>query len=377
MMANDQRTIFCWQLGIVFCSSSMFILVSTLPMFVGALVKHYDLSQSAAALLIGGELGIMALSAAMLARNITVINRRLAAAIGLIISIMANVSMFFVDTLPFVILARGVAGLGCGVAYACGYSSLANLPRPSLTMMLTGIVVLSATVVMFAVEIPLTEVIGRAAPFGMLAIVALVALTTTPFLPRSANADLIDDATDAMVMSQHLPLLISYVCCLVAASMVITFAERIGVSLNLPPEQINYALAGSAVATIIGPALIVLLGDRMNYRQYISIAIIVSTISALLLVLGNSFFHFVCGVSAAAFASATGQLAYNDLGARSDRTGRMSAIMSSLTAISFALNPLIGGAAVGLGGMILVMISALVILAVSITLLFARPAVSF
>jgi predicted MFS family arabinose efflux permease len=373
---NGKMTVIGWQIGIVFCSASMFILVSTIPMFVGALVKHYGLSASGAALLLGGELGIMALSAGLLARKIGSIDRRIVAAAGLILNIVANLSMFYIDSLPLILVARALAGAGCGLAYACGYSSLSNLTKPSLAMMLIGVVVVISTIIMFGVEIPLTAYLGRAAPFGMLIVVALVTLMTTPLLPRSANADLIDDDALEMTASQHMPLLISYVFCIVSMSLVVTFGERIGVNLNLPAEQINYGLAGGAITSVLGSGLIVLLGDRFTYRQYILVAIIASATGSMLLVLGNSLTHFILGVAATAFAAASGQLAYNDLGARSDRTGRMSAIMSSLTAISFSLCPLIGGAAVGLGGFVAVMITSIVMLAVALVLLYSRPAVA-
>jgi predicted MFS family arabinose efflux permease len=372
---NGKMTVMGWQIGIIFCSASMFILVSTLPMFIGALVKYYSMTESSAALLMGGELSLMAMSAGLLARKIGSIDRRIVAAFGLVLTIFANLSMFYVDSLPTIIAVRALAGIGCGLAYSCGYSSLANLARPSLTMMLTGIIVIGATIAMFVFEIPLTKSIGRAAPFGMLIALALIGLITTPILPRSANDDLISEDALVMVASQHLPLLCSYVLCLVSMSLVITFGERIGAGLNLPPDQINYGLAAGAIASVIGPAVMVILGDRFSYRQYIVIATIASALSSFLLVLGTTLTQFVVGAAASAFSSASGQLAFNDLGARSDRTGRMSGIMSSLTAFSFALSPLIGGAAVGLGGMTLVLTSSVVMLIVSTALLFSRPAV--
>jgi predicted MFS family arabinose efflux permease len=374
---NGRKTLLAWQIGIIFSSASLFILVSTLPMFIGALVKHYAMTEASAAILMGGELALAALSAAFLSRKIASIDRRIIAAFGLLLVIVANLAMFYVDSLSAIIAVRGLAGIGCGLTYACAYSSLSNLAKPSLTMVLIGVIVFSATIVMFTIEIPLTASIGRAAPFAMLMVVAIIALLTTPLLPRSANADLIiDEDALGMTASQHIPLLLSYVLCLVAMSMVIPFAERIGAALHLLPQNINYALAGSAIASVLGPALMVAFGDRFSYRQYISLAMIISIASALLLVLGTTMIHFVLGCGAAACAAGNGQIAYNDLGARSDRTGRMSAIMSSLTAFSFALSPLIGGAAIGIGGLKLVLVTALLMLGAALVLLFSRPSIS-
>jgi predicted MFS family arabinose efflux permease len=373
---NGKKTLLAWQIGIIFCSTSLFILVGTLPMFIGALVKHYGMTESGAAILMGGELALAAFSAALLSRKIGAIDRRIVAALGLLVAIFANFLMFYVDTLPAIIAVRAVAGIGCGLAYACGYSSLSNLPKPSLTMVLIGVAVLSATIIMFTIEIPLTASIGRAAPFAMLMVVAALALLTSPLLPRSTNADLIDEDALGMTASQHIPLLLSYVLCLVAMSMVSPFSERIGAGLHLLPQNINYALAGSAVTSVVGPGLMVALGDRFSYRQYIGLAVITSIASALLLVLGANMLHFVLGCAAASCAASSGQIAYNDMGARSDRTGRMGAIMSSLTAFSFALSPLLGGVAIGLGGMKLVLITVLLMLGAALALLFSRPTIS-
>lgn len=252
-----------------------------LPFLVGSAMTSLHLDEGQAGLLVTVEfVGIMTatLGAAPFMGRF---DRRKLAWIGALIALTANTLSIVLASYDALIVIRPLAGLGAGLAIACGNASVSNSRDPErLTGQIAMLSILMMVIILLLFS-RLSSLWGIAGVYGGIIAFILLMLPAIQILPRHPN--MLEAGEEAP--SQALGKAVYLIGCLVVGAFFVfslrdtmtwAFLERIGVGVGYTSEQIGNLIAIQALIGLAGPYIASVMGSRFGIARPLAIGIVLS-----------------------------------------------------------------------------------------------------
>lgn len=327
-----------------------------LPFLIGTAMSTLSLNEAQAGLLGTVEfVGVMAASLAV-APSMGRFDRRKIAYVGGAIALVANVASVFLPTYSLLLLVRPLAGLGCGLAMACGNATVSNAANPErFAAHMSALTVALMVLVMFLFS-RVSEVWGLAGIYAAMAVVIAVMCLFFRNMPRHASAGesgagLQAQAGGSLLKWPGLLMLAAFLVFSLRDTMAWAFVERIGVEVGYSSEEVGNLLSIQALVGIAGPLVASVIGSRFGLKWPVSVGIFLSGFATYVVSQSSDssvlYTLFVMCMPGTYFFT----LSYlTALAAELDAQGRVVAASGSALMCGIAIGPALGGELIVAGG---------------------------
>lgn len=328
-----------------------------LPFLISAIMQDLQLNEAQAGLLMSAEFGFTMLASLILAPFMGRAPRRTLAIIGTLVAIVANLMSANIDNIYLLAIVRCFAGIGAGLALACGNAAVSSASNPNrvaahmnvLSVLLMIVVMLGYAKVMAQFGLPgLYYALAATMSVMLLAIpmMSQKAPITKPFI-STPNA-----------RSGNVLLSLPAICIMLAMfvfqardTMGWAFVERIGINVGYTGEELGVLLSLQAFVGLLGPIIAALIGKRFGMSMPVILAILLSGSTSLSYVLGeHSMALYTAGVMTICLTYFYALSYLTGLAAELDREGRVAAAAGSFLSLGLAVGPAISGGLISLGG---------------------------
>ena len=319
-----------------------------LPFVLGALIEQHQQPEWVVSLIVSLQFTCIAISSLFVSFLLPRLNLKTILVTTVSLMIVGNIISALANSIPVMVLGRGLTGLGEGGTLACAYALGARTLNPDRTF---SMIMLFATLfsLFFLITIPyVVENIGVSGIFIIMLIIAacllplILGINSEISAPSNIGAELTIRDFSA-VRGKGLALFLGLVLISMGSETSWIFMERIGQYLGLTIRDISYyAIVALAIATL-GPAFMFLLGNRLGRTVPITIAIIVMAIAVLIQTHPENAFQYVGSLSVTSFIilflfpfvrAAMSQL---------DPTGQLAASSAAAFYLGSSLGPAIAG----------------------------------
>lgn len=326
-----------------------------LPFLISAIIHDLNLNEAQAGILMSAEFIFTMLASLLVAPLMGRAPRRTLAIAGTLLAIVANVVSASMTELYSLAAVRCVAGVGAGLALACGNACVASAKQPDriaghmnvLSVVLMIVVMLGYAKVMAAYGLP-------GLYYAMAATMAVM-LLAIPFMPQHApKAEIHTVSTGSGNVLLSLPAI-----CMMLAMFVFqardtmgwAFVERIGTMVGYSGEELGILLSVQSMVGLIGPLLAAVIGKRFGLSTPVILAILLTGGTSLSYVLGeHSKTLYTIGVMTICITYFYALSYLTGLAAALDREGRVVAAASSFLSLGLAVGPAISGGLISMGG---------------------------
>lgn len=326
-----------------------------LPFLISAIIHDLNLNEAQAGILMSAEFIFTMLASLLVAPLMGRAPRRTLAIAGTLLAIVANVLSASMTDLYSLAAVRCVAGIGAGLALACGNACVASAKQPDriaghmnvLSVVLMIVVMLGYAKVMAAYGLP-------GLYYAMAATMAVM-LLAIPFMPQHApKAQTHTVSAGAGNVLLSLPAI-----CMMLAMFVFqardtmgwAFVERIGTMVGYSGEELGILLSVQSMVGLIGPLLAAMIGKRFGLSTPVILAILLTGGTSLSYVLGeHSKTLYTIGVMTICITYFYALSYLTGLAAALDREGRVVAAASSFLSLGLAVGPAISGGLISMGG---------------------------
>lgn len=341
--------------------------VNLLPILVGSWIKHLGASPAGAGAIGALELGAMALAAMLLSVRIHAISRRRIAVCAGLLVLSAHLASIQVTDLRWLLLLRGLAGLGEGALLGTVAATISGSRDPER---LYAWVAIAGSFIAVAMWLVVPVVVARAGAAGAFGAMAFLTALCVPFyagLPSHIGAGIAGSQPAPVPVSTPSPkpsptptpmpvpapgsarsrsgLMLAVAGILVAAgqSAVWSFSERIAAALGISSGMIGWIFGAATLAGTLGAFMAAVIGADRGRRGpllsgylgiLLAIGLVTSALSSVAFIAGQivfSFFYFFVSPYVMGLAA--------DL----DRSGRVASALSGALLIGAGLGPLLGG----------------------------------
>lgn len=320
-----------------------------LPFLIGSAMVSLHLDAAQAGLLVTVEfIGIMLASLAA-APFMGRTDRRLLSLIGAFAALSANGISIIINSYDALVIIRPIAGLGAGLAIACGNATVSNAKNPERFAGQMSMLAVVLMVVIMLTFSRLSELWGLAGVYaGMMAITAMM-LPGLIYLPKqnkhSDHALTTTNGTEIEISKVcSILMLVAFFAFSLRDTMAWAFVERIGFEVGYTTEQIGNLLSVQAMLGITGPLIASVLGSRFGMKAPVVVGIVLSGLVTY--VISQSSDSQLLYTIATTFQPCTYffTLAYlTALAAELDIKGRVVAASGSALMAGVAIGPIIGG----------------------------------
>jgi len=328
-----------------------------LPFLIGTAMSSLSLNEAQAGLLGTLEFSGVMLSSLAVAPVMGSANRKLIAYIGAGIALVANVASALMSSYEMLIMLRPLAGLGAGLAMACGNATVSNSKNPErFAGQMSVLCVVLMIVVMLAFS-RLSETWGLSGIYASIAVMIVLMGLLMYKLPDHFNhvdhefSSDFNDSNGGLLKLPALFMLAAFLAFSLRDTMAWAFVERIGSEVGYSGEEVGNLLSIQAVIGMVGPLLASIIGSKYGLRTPVTIGVFMSGLVtyvvsqssgsqltytiAVMLMPGTYFFT----------------LAYlTALAAEIDEKGRVVAASGSALMAGIAIGPVIGGELIVLEG---------------------------
>lgn len=327
-----------------------------LPFLISAIIHDLQLNEAEAGLLMSAEFGFTMLASLLVAPFMGRAPRRTLAIAGTLLAIVANLVSAHIVDLYTLAAVRCVAGVGAGLALACGNAAVSSAKQPDriaghmnvLSVLLMIVVMLGYAKVMAAFGLP-------GLYYAMAATMAVM-LLAIPFMAQRATL------AETMVVSRtgqgNVLLSLPAVCMMLAMfvfqardTMGWAFVERIGTMVGYSGDELGVLLSVQSVVGLVGPLLAAMIGKRFGMSTPVILAVLLTGATSLSYVLGeHSKTMYTAGVMTICITYFYALSYLTGLAAELDREGRVVAAAGSFLSLGLAVGPAISGGLISLGG---------------------------
>ncbi|NIB43508.1 MFS transporter [Pseudomaricurvus alkylphenolicus] len=320
-----------------------------LPFLIGSAMATLSLNAAQAGMLSTLEFVGITVSSLTIAPKMDTINRRIVAYSGVLIALTANILSALVDSYEMLTMLRPLAGIGAGLAMACGNATVSNSKNPErfagqMSVLCVGMVILVALI------FPrLSANWGLSGIYtGMVVTIILMAFLMRR-LPANAGYNGRQYVTDVGVSegSSKLPalfVLAAFIAFSLRDTMAWTFVERIGTEVGYSSIEVGNLLSMQAIIGMIGPLIASIVGARYGLKAPVSIGVFLSGVVTYVVSQssGSQLTYTVAVMCWAGTYFFT--LPYlTALAAEIDVKGRVVAASGSALMMGIAIGPAIGG----------------------------------
>lgn len=327
-----------------------------LPFLISAIINDLKLNEAQAGLLMSAEFGFTMLASLLVAPFMGRAPRRTLALGGTLLAIAANLLSAHMTDLYALGAVRCVAGIGAGLALACGNACVASAKQPDR---IAGHMNILSVLLMIVVMLGYAKVMalyGLAGLYYAMAGTMAVMLLAIPAMEQ--RAPLLDSARVVKSGSGNVLLSLPAICMMLAMfvfqardTMGWAFVERIGIMVGYSGEEVGMLLSFQSFVGLVGPLLAAIIGKRFGLSTPVILAILMSGATSLCYVLGeHSKTMYTIGVMTICITYFYALSYLTGLAAALDREGRIVAASSSFLSLGLAVGPAISGGLISLGG---------------------------
>ena len=267
------------------------------PLLVGEYIAKLDVSESQAGLIISAEMAGFTLGAATLF-VIARLNWRKIMTSALLVIIVGNASLLFVDNLSLFVLCRFIAGLGAGMVMTMTMQVIGLMRDPDRVFGMWSVGQLSLGALGIIVFPSVVASNGIDFVFLIWAVLAAILGFTLRFYPYGRAPLISSSGQSGSSRRFFLGLL-----CLLGLFIyyggqggVWFYMERVGVSLGIDRAAVGDTLFISLLAAIAGSTVAILLGNKAGRAMPLSVSMFISALSIALLVALNGETLFTVAV---------------------------------------------------------------------------------
>ncbi|OLS63109.1 MFS transporter [Pseudomonas putida] len=327
-----------------------------LPFLISAIIHDLQLNEAQAGLLMSAEFGFTMLASLLVAPFMGRAPRRTLAIGGTLLAIAANLVSANVADLYLLAAVRCVAGVGAGLALACGNAAVSSAKQPDriaghmnvLSVLLMIVVMLGYAKVMAAFGLP-------GLYYAMAATMAVMLLAIPAMVQRAPAVETVVVASGG---KGNVLLSLPAVCMMLAMfvfqardTMGWAFVERIGTMVGYSGDELGVLLSVQSVVGLIGPLLAAMIGKRFGMSTPVILAVLLTGATSLSYVLGeHSKSMYTAGVMTICITYFYALSYLTGLAAELDREGRVVAAAGSFLSLGLAVGPAISGGLISLGG---------------------------
>jgi len=330
-----------------------------LPFLISAIIHDLQLNEAQAGLLMSAEFGFTMLASLLIAPFMGRAPRRTLAIAGTLLAIAANLVSANIDNLYVLAAVRCLAGLGAGLALACGNAAVSSARHPDR---IAGHMNVLSVVLMIVVMLGYAKVMalyGLPGLYYAMAATMAVMLLAIPSLaqhaPVTAPSPLAHTGKGG---SGNVLLSLPAICMMLAMfvfqardTMGWAFVERIGTMVGYSGDELGVLLSVQSVVGLIGPLIAAMIGKRFGMSTPVILAILLTGGTSLAYVLGeHSKTLYTAGVMTICVTYFYALSYLTGLAAELDREGRVVAAASSFLSLGLAVGPAISGGLISLGG---------------------------
>ena len=328
--------------GIVFSYFFGATFILSLPIWVGALVEDYSLSERIGGFIGSLELGSVAISMLLSSRYIHLVNKRALSLIAAVFAIGGNLVAALVEPLSIVISMRALVGLSLGAVITCALSTAAGTSRAQRTFSIMEIsLALMASAFYYLVVGP-TESYGVSGVFGTLVVVLLICVPFFIFLPTEKFADARPTDIPGRLGSIEWRGICGHGLVFVAMFSFWTFVERIGSALELSMDTVGPILSAAFITALAGPAVAPWAVRTIGRRLPVVTAILVMATFGLLLTHASTVLVYGAAVIVIKTFFLFYSVVTNGLFASLDTSGRMNGVGLAFAVVGTSLGPSYG-----------------------------------
>ncbi|WP_136478133.1 MFS transporter [Pseudomonas sp. DG56-2] len=329
-----------------------------LPFLISAIINDLKLNEAQAGILMSAEFVFTMLASLLVAPFMGRAPRRTLALLGTMLAIAANLVSASMTELYSLAAVRCVAGIGAGLALACGNACVSSAKQPDriaghmnvLSVLLMIVVMLGYAKVMAAYGLP-------GLYYAMAATMAVM-LLAIPAMPQRAPVVAAPVNLYASKGSGNILLSLPAICMMLAMfvfqardTMGWAFVERIGTMVGYSGDEVGVLLSFQSFVGLIGPLLAAMVGKRFGLSTPVILAILLTGATSLSYVLGeHSKTLYTIGVMTICVTYFYALSYLTGLAAALDREGRVVAAASSFLSLGLAVGPAISGGLISLGG---------------------------
>ncbi|WP_339671036.1 MFS transporter [Dasania marina] len=346
----------------------MFILQ---PVYVQGLVGYLHFSESDAGMITAAEMFGLAATAVVTNFIINLVNWRLLTLIFIALATAGNLLSIGVTDINLLIMARVLAGLGCGGLISITFIMMGLTQRSDRNIALLVVCVLTYGALGLFVMPSVFQYFGVD---GVLIFFAAFCASCALFVAYLPCSHQMHEQVVAEVSSYSMPIkllsLLGVLAYNLAIGIVWVYMFLVGTDAGIKEQTVANVLTASQVLGIAG-ALLVVVFERRFGRHLPLLAGIVGGAIAISLLLGKpEFLLFTIGVCAFNFLWNLSMPYIFAVLADFDARGKMVAVGISLQLVGFAFGPAIASAMLGDANYTLVNTIAIVLFIVSAILLF-------
>ncbi len=330
-----------------------------LPFLISAIIHDLQLNEAQAGLLMSAEFGFTMLASLLVAPFMGRAPRRTLAIAGTLLAIAANLVSANIDNLYGLGAVRCVAGIGAGLALACGNAAVASAKHPDrvaghmnvLSVVLMIVVMLGYAKVMALYGLPGLYYAMAATMAVMLLAIPAMAQRGVLVPPAAVPASEQRGAGNVLLSLPAICMMLAMFVFQARDTMGWAFVERIGTMVGYSGDELGVLLSFQSVVGLIGPLIAAMVGKRFGMSTPVILAILLTGATSLSYVLGeHSKTLYTAGVMTICVTYFYALSYLTGLAAALDREGRVVAAAGSFLSLGLAVGPAISGGLISLGG---------------------------
>ncbi len=330
-----------------------------LPFLISAIIHDLQLNEAQAGLLMSAEFGFTMLASLLVAPFMGRAPRRTLALGGTLLAIAANLASANIENLYALAAVRCIAGIGAGLALACGNAAVSSAKHPDriaghmnvLSVLLMIVVMLGYAKVMALYGLP-------GLYYAMAATMAVMLLAIPSMAQRAPVVEHTLHSAASGKGAGNVLLSLPAICMMLAMfvfqardTMGWAFVERIGTMVGYNGDELGVLLTFQSFVGLIGPLIAAMVGKRFGMSTPVILAILLTGATSLSYVLGeHSKTLYTAGVMTICITYFYALSYLTGLAAALDREGRVVAAAGSFLSLGLAVGPAISGGLISLGG---------------------------
>ncbi len=280
--------------SVVFASGVALLALYMGPVLVGEYISKLGVSESRAGMIMSMEMTGFTLGAAVLFVIAGKNWRRIVIA-ALLVMIIANALLLFVDSLTMFVACRFIAGIGAGLVATMTIQVIGLMRDPDRVYGLWTVGQLSLGALGMIVFPSLIASAGINTVFLVWALLAAILLATVRFYPSGRST--VDSSGNSSGINRRLVLgllcLLGLFVYYSGQAGVWFYLERVGLSWGLEQNAVGHTLFLSLLAGIAGATMAIMLGNRLGRAVPLSLSLISSAVSIGFLIQPGSATLFV------------------------------------------------------------------------------------
>ena len=324
-----------------------------MPLLVGSMADSLGFSEKELGWLASSDMTGLLIGSVLTSLFVVTTNRRVLAAIGLSLVILANyLSTQNTELIPLM-MSRLCAGIGAGICYSTCTASLAGSHNAARTFsILLFVLVLMNAFIFYSFPI-ITERWGVNGLFMFYLFEAVPILLILPLLPRycAQETDEITAVTevDISIAKSKIPEILPRLCLVAVFSFYLlvggywAFIERAGVAADLSSTFISGTLTWGQIFSLTGTLLALWLARRFGQSKPLLFALAVMIVTMLILAIRVDAITFVFSIFSFSFFWIFIDVFQLGTLSNIDHSGRYAAMVPACQGAAQAIAPTMAG----------------------------------